>query len=73
LYYLNNDFDKIINMGIVRKPRIKSKIDEVLKDLSPEFRDSVKNMMDTYSDEDLEEKLERLIGMEKVRRLIERK
>ena len=60
-------------MGAVRKPGLDKKIEEVLRDLSPEMRESVKKMIESYQVENIEEKLEKLIGLEKTRKLVERK
>lgn len=63
----------MMKMGAVHRPDIEKKKEEVLRDLSPEIRESVKKMIDQYKGEDLEDKLEQLIGIEKARKLVERR
>ena len=63
----------MIRMGAVKRPRLDKNVEELLKDLSPEVREAVKKMMTQHHGEELNDRLEKLIGMEKTRRLIERK
>jgi hypothetical protein len=73
LYLLNNSLDKIPDVGAIRKPRTDRAIEDVLKDLNPEIRDLVKKIMKTNNDKYVKEKLERLIGLENTRKIIEEK
>lgn len=61
-------------MGAVRRRGdLKRQLDEELRDLSPEVRDAVRRLIEDYRGEDLDEKLQRLIGLERARRLLGRK
>ena len=60
-------------MGAVYSPKdkFKKRIDEVLKDLSPEVRDSVRELIENYRGEDLQKKLENFVGIKRTRELID--
>lgn len=61
-------------MGAVRRRGdLKRQLDEEFRDLSPEVRDAVRRLIEDYRGEDLDEKLQRLIGLERARRLLGRK
>jgi len=61
-------------MGSLSKPDPdrKRRINELLKDLSPDVRELAKKLMSEYQGEDLENKLSDLVGLEKARRLLDR-
>jgi len=60
-------------MGAVYSPKDKfrKRIDKVLKDLSPEVRDSVRELIENYRGEDLHKKLENYVGIKRTRELID--
>ena len=60
-------------MGAVYSPKdkFKKRIDEVLNDLSPEVRDSVREMIENYKGEDLQNMLENFVGIKRTRELID--
>jgi hypothetical protein len=60
-------------MGAVRRPGIDQKKEEVLKDLSPDVRNMVEKLMDQYKGKELEERLDKIISIEKARKLVERR
>lgn len=61
-------------MGAVRRRGdLKRQLDEELRDLSPEVKDAVRRLIEDYRGEGLDEKLQRLIGLERARRLLGRK
>ncbi len=61
-------------MGAVRRPgdELDRKIDEVLRDLSPDVREAARRIIENYRGKDLEKKLEDLIGIKRTRDLIYR-
>lgn len=54
-------------MGAIYKPsdRLKRKKEEALRDLSPDLREAVENLIRTQPDEELEKKLDDIIKMKK--------
>jgi hypothetical protein len=60
-------------MGAIRRPGLNEKKEEVLKDLSPEVRDMVEKLMDQYKGKDLEDRLEKIISLERARKLVDRR
>jgi hypothetical protein len=63
----------MMRMGAVRGPGIDKKKEEVLKDLSPDVRDMVERLMEQYKGKELEERLDKIISIEKARKLVERR
>ncbi len=61
-------------MGAVRKPgdELDRKIEEVLRDLSPDVREAARRIIENYRGKDLEKRLEDLIGIKRTRDLIYR-
>jgi hypothetical protein len=59
--------------AVRRRSDLKRQLDEDLRDLSPEVRDAVRRLIEDYRGENLDEKLQRLIGLERARRLLGRK
>jgi hypothetical protein len=61
-------------MGSLSKPDPdkKRRINELLKDLSPDVRDLAKKLVSEYQGEDLDKKLTDLIGIEKARKLVKK-
>jgi len=59
-------------MGAIYKPsdRLKRKKEEVLRDLSPDLREAVENLIRTQPEEELEKKLDDIIQMKKTRDLV---
>ena len=63
-----------MKLGAVRRRGdLKRQLDEELRDLSPEVKDAVRRLIEDYRGEGLDEKLQRLIGLERARRLLGRK
>ena len=62
-------------MGAIYKPsdRLKRKKEEALRDLSPDLREAVENLIRTQPDEELEKKLDDIIKMKKTRDLVGKK
>lgn len=62
-------------MGAVRKPEdeLERKKEQVLRDLSPGVRETVKKMMENYQGEELKKRLNKILSAEKTRDLIERR
>lgn len=61
-------------MGAVRRPgdELDRKIEEVLRDLSPDVREAARRIIENYRGKDLEKRLEDLIGIKRTRDLIYR-
>jgi len=59
--------------AVRRRGDLKRQLDEELRDLSPEVKDAVRRLIEDYRGEGLDEKLQRLIGLERARRLLGRK
>jgi len=59
-------------MGAIYKPsdRLKRKKEEALRDLSPDLREAVENLIRIQPDEELEKKLDDIIKMKKTRDLV---
>lgn len=61
-------------MGAVFKPedalKRKKMIREALRDLSPSIRENVERLIESYSGEELEEKLRNLIGIKRTLKLL---
>jgi len=64
----------LVDMGAVRRPgdELDRKIEEVLRDLSPDVREAARRIIENYRGKDLEKRLEDLIGIKKTRDLIYR-
>lgn len=63
-----------MKLGAVRRRSdLKRQLDEDLRDLSPEVREAVRRLIEDYRGENLDEKLQRLIGLERAKRLLGRK
>jgi len=61
-------------LGAVSKPDdelMRRRIEELLRDLSPGVRETVKHLIDNYSGEDLERRLKNLIGVKRTLELLE--
>jgi len=50
---------------------MRRRIEELLRDLSPGVRETVKHLIDNYSGEDLERRLKNLIGVKRTLELLE--
>jgi hypothetical protein len=59
--------------AVRRRSDLKRQLDEDLRDLSPEVREAVRRLIEDYRGENLDEKLQRLIGLERAKRLLGRK
>ncbi len=62
-------------MGGLSKPDPdrERRINELLKDLSPDVRELARDLMSEYEGEDLDKKLKDLIGIEKARKILDRR
>ncbi len=62
-------------MGSLSKPDPdrERRINELLKDLSPDVRELARDLMSEYEGEDLDKKLKDLIGIEKARKILDRR
>lgn len=61
-------------MGAVSRPEdelMRRRIEELLRDLSPDVRESVRRLIETYKGEDLEGRLKQLIGIKRTLKLLE--
>lgn len=63
----------MMSMGAVSGPGLDKKKEEVLKDLSPDVRNMVEKLMEQYKGKELEERLDKIISIEKARTLVERR
>ncbi|MFP3951161.1 MAG: hypothetical protein ACLFVP_03335 [Candidatus Bathyarchaeia archaeon] len=62
-------------MGAVRRPgdELERKKEQLLRDLSPGVRETVKKLMENYQGKELERRLNNILSTEKTRELIERR
>jgi hypothetical protein len=62
-------------MGAVRKPEdaIDKKGEDVLRDLSPGVRETVRKLMDSYKGKELERRLNKILSVDRARKLVERR
>jgi hypothetical protein len=63
-------------LGAVSRPEdelMRRRIAELLRDLSPDVRESVRRLIETYKGEDLERRLKQLIGVKRTIEFLERK
>ena len=61
-------------MGAVSRPedeRMRRRIEELLRDLSPDVRESVRRLIENYRGEDLERRLKELIGVKRTLEFLE--
>ena len=63
-------------MGAIYRPedaKRRRMIDKALEDLDPSIRNAAKRLIESYNGEDLESKLVKLVGYEKMKKLREMK
>jgi len=61
-------------LGAVSKPDdelMRRRIEELLRDLSPDVRETVRGLIENYRGEDLERRLKQLIGVKRTLELLE--
>jgi len=61
-------------LGAVSRPedeRMRRRIEELLRDLSPDVRESVRRLIENYRGEDLERRLKELIGVKRTLEFLE--
>ncbi|RLG97448.1 hypothetical protein DRO28_04255 [Candidatus Bathyarchaeota archaeon] len=61
-------------MGAVSKPDdelMRRRVEELLRDLSPGVRETVRQLIENYKGEDLERRLRQLIGVKRTLELLE--